>query len=284
MLGVGVLLVAGLVLLGPTGTAQVPIRLYVFDGGVLQSDPARYQLTKEDVGTTELAVAAYLIVHPRGVLMWDAGAVSDSEWTPTGQSSEQRLFLHDKQERRVTLTATLTQQLASTAHTAASVTHLALSHAHWDHAANAGLFANATWLTRQAERDAMFSGSPAGTSRPQTFEPLRTAKTVIVTNPEYDVFGDGAVVMKSAPGHTPGHQVLYVKLARTGGVVLSGDLYHYAQERTMDRYPVSELDQARTRVSRKDVEAFLTKTRAALWIQHDLTAHRKLKKAPAYYD
>jgi hypothetical protein len=85
MLGVGVLLVAGLVLLGPTGTAQVPIRLYVFDGGVLQSDPARYQLTKEDVGTTELAVAAYLIVHPRGVLMWDAGAVSDSEWTPTGQ-------------------------------------------------------------------------------------------------------------------------------------------------------------------------------------------------------
>ena len=30
--------------------SPVPIRLYVFDGGTLESDPARYQLTKEDVG------------------------------------------------------------------------------------------------------------------------------------------------------------------------------------------------------------------------------------------
>ena len=46
--------------------AQTSIKLYVFDGGVLESDPARYRLTKEDVGTTQLSVAAYLIVHPQG--------------------------------------------------------------------------------------------------------------------------------------------------------------------------------------------------------------------------
>ena len=51
--------------------ASVPIRLYVFDGGTLESDPARYQLTKEDVKVTQLSVAAYLIVHPKGLLMWD---------------------------------------------------------------------------------------------------------------------------------------------------------------------------------------------------------------------
>ena len=28
----------------------------------------------------------------------------------------------------------------------------------------------------------------------------------------------------------------------------------------------------------------VTRTGAALWIQHDLVAHRKLKKAPEYYD
>ena len=39
---------------------------------------------------------------------------------------------------------------------------------------------------------------------------------------DYDVFGDGSVVLLSTPGHTPGHQSLYVKLARTGGVVVSG--------------------------------------------------------------
>ena len=55
---------------------------------------------------------------------------------------------------------------------------------------------------------------------------------------DYDVFGDGKVVLLSTPGHTPGHQSLYVKLARTGGVVVTGDLYHYTAERTIT---VSEL-------------------------------------------
>ena len=50
------------------------------------------------------------------------------------------------------------------------------------------------------------------------------------------MFGDGAVVLKQAPGHTPGHLGLYLKLAKTGAVVLSGDIYHYPQERTMNRY------------------------------------------------
>ena len=39
---------------------------------------------------------------------------------------------------------------------------------------------------------------------------------------DYDVFGDGSVVIKAAYGHTPGHQVLYLKLPRTGPVLLAG--------------------------------------------------------------
>src|SRR6185295_11013397 len=77
-LGMLALLVAGLVSLH--AQAPAPIRLYVFDGGTLESDPARYRLTKEDVGTTQLSVAAYLIVHPKGVLLWDTGAVPDENW------------------------------------------------------------------------------------------------------------------------------------------------------------------------------------------------------------
>jgi glyoxylase-like metal-dependent hydrolase (beta-lactamase superfamily II) len=92
------------------------------------------------------------------------------------------------------------------------------------------------------------------------------------------------VILKAAPGHTPGHQVLYVKLAKTGGVLLSGDLYHYRQERTLNRLPTFEADEAQTRTSRGAVEAFLKKTGAQLWIQHELPAHAKLRKAPAYYE
>jgi N-acyl homoserine lactone hydrolase len=262
----------------------VPLRLYVFDGGILESDPGRYRLTKEDVGETRLSVACYLVTHPRGILMWDTCAVPDAEWTPTGQPVAHRLVLADGAERRVTIQSSLDAQLKAAGRRAADVTHLALSHYHWDHTANANAFAAATWLVPPAERQAMFAEKPAGTVRPATYARLQTSKVVSVTAAEHDVFGDGSVILKSAPGHTPGHQVLFVKLPKTGPLVLSGDLYHYPQERTMNRYPTFEFSEEQTRAARGELDAFLKRTGAQLWIQHDLTAHAKLKKAPQFYD
>jgi hypothetical protein len=48
--------------------------------------------------------------------------------------------------------------------------------------------------------------------------------------------------------------------------------------------PTFEVSEEQTRRAREDVEAFLSRTGAALWIQHDLPAHRRLKKTPEYYD
>jgi len=52
----------------------------------------------------------------------------------------------------------------------------------------------------------------------------------------------------------------------------------------MERYPTYEFNEAQTRASRASLDMFLKRTGAALWIQHDLTAHAKLKKAPDFYD
>lgn len=259
-------------------------RLYVLDGGVLGSDPTRYHLTAEDVGETSLSIAAYLIVHPRGVLLWDTGAVPDGERISAEAGVDQRLVLANGEDRHVVLGPPLLAQLAAIGYKPADVTYLALSHGHWDHTANANAFARATWLVRPAERDAMFASKPEGAVRPNTYSALAESRTELLTEDEHDVFGDGSVVLKSAPGHTPGHQVLYVKLAHTGGIVLSGDLYHYAAERTLGRLPTFEFDAEETRASRRAIEAFVERKDAELWIQHDLVAHRKLKKAPEYYD
>jgi N-acyl homoserine lactone hydrolase len=279
---VGVAISLGGIVAAAQSTA--PLRVYVFDGGILESDPGRYHLTREDVGETRLSVACYLVAHPRGLLMWDTCAVPDAEWTPTGQPVVQRLVLADGSERRVTIHSSLEAQLKAAGHSAADVTHLALSHYHWDHTANANAFAGATWLVAPVEREAMFVEKPAGSVRPATYARMRTSRSVAVTAQEHDVFGDGAVLLKQAPGHTPGHLALYVKLASTGGVVLSGDLYHYPQERTMDRYPTFEVNVEQTRTSRVALDAFLTRTGAQLWIQHDLTAHAKRRKAPLFYE
>ena len=98
------------------------------------------------------------------------------------------------------------------------------------------------------------------------------------------MFGDGTVVIKSAPGHTVGHQVLYLRLARTGDVLLSGDVYHFAESRTLERVPTFDVDQDQTLVTRQAIEEFLVETGAQLWIQHDAVGNALLRKSPQYYD
>jgi glyoxylase-like metal-dependent hydrolase (beta-lactamase superfamily II) len=261
------------------------VRLYVFDGGILEvADPARFKLKREDVAETNLSVACYLVAHPKGVLLWDACAVPDSEWTPTGSPVKHHIVLPDSQERDVIIVKPLKAQLTDAGYSAADITHIALSHYHYDHTANANDYARATWLVRRAERDAMFADPPPGVTRPSTYAALRTSTTVIVDGDDHDVFGDGTVIIKAATGHTQGHQVLFVKLPKTGDVVLSGDLYHYQEERTLDKVPTFEFDARQTRAARTALDAFLKSTKAQLWIQHDLRAHATLKKAPAYYE
>jgi len=41
----------------------------------------------------------------------------------------------------------------------------------------------------------------------------------------------------------PAHAMLFLKLAKAGPVVLSGGLYHYPEERTLNRLPVAEFKQ-----------------------------------------
>ena len=103
---------------------------------------------------------------------------------------------------------------------------------------------------------------------------------------DYDVFGDGSAIIKPAYGHTPGHSVLFVKLAKTGPVVLSGDLYHYPEEVTAvpERTPINEFNKDQTHQSRIAIQAFLKQSGARLWIQHDIAAFSRLKKAPGFYE
>jgi N-acyl homoserine lactone hydrolase len=102
---------------------------------------------------------------------------------------------------------------------------------------------------------------------------------------EYDVFGDGAVIIKAAPGHTPGHQVLVLNLAKTGKVMVAGDLYHYPPEREFRRAPPdNEFSVEQSAASRARIEDYLKATKAAIWIEHEWAANARLKKSPLYYE
>ncbi|HEY3826048.1 MAG TPA: N-acyl homoserine lactonase family protein [Bryobacteraceae bacterium] len=256
--------------------AQPPksARLYVLDCGTLDiPDVSPYRFKKEELASPKMSAPCFLVTHPKGTLMWDTGPVPDGNFK-NGVGTM----------RYATAAKTLTAQLAEIGYTPADIKYLALSHFHWDHVGNSNLFAGSTWLVTKAERDIMFADPPSPRTEPQNFSALRNSKTVFITKADYDVFGDKTVIIKAAPGHSPGHQVLFLKLAKTGPVMVSGDLYHYPEERAQKKIPITEFNADQTAASRVNIEAFLKKTGAQLWIQHDLIANSKLKKAPEYYE
>jgi N-acyl homoserine lactone hydrolase len=252
------------------------LRLYVLDCGALHFDNVdAYSLKKEEVAAMDMSVPCFLVAHPKGTMVWDLGIIPDTAFKPEGGSVTAGI---------ATSSTPLLPQLAAAGYAPADITYLAVSHYHGDHVANANAFAASTWLARKADRDVMFADRPAGPANTANFIQLKDSKTIIVDKDEYDVFGDGTVVLKSAPGHTPGHQVLFLKLAKTGPIVLSGDLYHYPEERTLSRLPTREFNAEQTATSRAAVEVFLKKTGAQLWVEHDIKANAKLRKAPQYYE
>jgi N-acyl homoserine lactone hydrolase len=250
------------------------LRVYLFDCGMIKGlNPSEYQLKKEDMKSTDMVVPCYLIVHPKGTLMWDVGVIPDSAFNGEAPVSQSH--------GSVTLSSPkpLLPQLAALGYPPEDITYVAFSHYHSDHTANANAFAGATWLVHAAEREAMFAARPEQQS---AYNQLKNSKTVLLPNTDYDVFGDGTVIIKSAPGHTPGHQVLELKLPKAGPVLIAGDLWHYPGERTVNKAPQSEANKEQTMASRAAMEAFLKQSGAQLWIEHDPATFNRLKKAPDY--
>ena len=137
---------------------------------------------------------------------------------------------------------------------------------------------------QKAERDVMFADKPVRIIQPATYSALRTAKTRILNNEDFDVFGDGTVVVKTTPGHTPGHQVLFVKLPKLGPVILAGDLYHYPEEIATGQTPTFEFDAEQSQEPRARCRPSSSRPARQLWIEHDIATHAKLPKAPKYVE
>ena len=246
-------------------------RLYVLDCGTIRSDSAEeYGLARNEVADTNMADPCFLVVHRRGILLFDTGLADRIAGHPTvleGYGLE--------------VTTPLRAQLAAIGLRPGDVTHLALSHSHFDHIGNAPEFAGATWIAQKAELDSVFGPGAREPPPPELQALARSRKQVI--QGDHDVFGDGTVMLLLTPGHTPGHQSLYVKLTKTGGVVISGDLFHHDEERTLDRMPAEERATA-TPASRRKIETVLARKHAQLWIGHSTAFFRSAVKSPRWYD
>ena len=76
------------------------------------------------------------------------------------------------------------------------------------------------------------------------------------------------MVVRQAPGHTPGHTILELKLKGAGTVLLTGDLWHIAESRAGKKVPRFNTDRAQTLASYELTEALAAKTKARVVREH----------------
>jgi len=174
---------------------------------------------------TTVPVPSFLVIHPRGKLLFDTGVDCLAATDPQASLGERlaRLFRMaggpDEQ---------LPGQLAALGLGPGDITHVANSHLHFDHCGCNALFTGATFLVQEAELDAARAprshAHGRGWNHPLDYRGI---------DGEHDVFGDGSVLLFPTPGHTPGHQSMSVRLSPDRAFVMAADAC-YSQEH-MDR-------------------------------------------------
>lgn len=255
------------------------LKLYVFNCGDFQFPSVQaFGIADEETPVRELVVPCYVIDHPDGTLLWDGGLPSAvaqvSGWQTDQQSGVKTRLQQTLQEQLETL---------DLGFDLASIDYAAFSHIHYDHVGVANEVTGATWLVQQGDYDVVMNdGAMVPAYEPALVAGLKERPAKVI-NGDHDVFGDGRVRLISAPGHTPGHQVLYLELAEHGPLVLSGDLYHFRISRDQRRVPMFNVNRAATLAAMDKVEALVEATGADFWIEHDAALFETLTLAPGFY-
>ena len=243
------------------------IKMYALQGGsiLVKKLEVFSQDTTYTGKTKQFADAYYVISHPKGNLMWDAGlpeqfVIPEPFNEPSGTYAIRR-------------PDSLVNQLESIGFKIEDFKYFAMSHSHFDHIGHAGYMEDAIWLVQEPEYN-----SVRGPKVENVNPALAKLNKINVLKGDFDVFGDGTVIIKSMPGHTVGHQVLYVDLGLDQPVLLTGDLYHFKENRDSKGVPSFNYDVKQTLESMEKFEVFAKEKNANVFIQHSPADFERFKK------
>ncbi|TSC34389.1 serine hydrolase [Corallococcus sp. Z5C101001] len=243
-------------------TSKPAVRIHVLDCGRIELENlGLFSDSGEHDGEPGTLVApCFLIRHPRGDLLWDTGVGDKHASRAHGASGTPGV--------RFLVSVTLASQLAKLGLKASDIDLVSFSHLHADHAGNAPDFAASTWLVNRADW-AWATGAPTPLGVDASLVRNHAKEKTVLLDGDHDVFGDGSVRILKTPGHTPGHQVLLVKLPKTGPVLLSGDLFHSRENFEKSLVPGANTSRADTLAAFDRVAKVIRHTGARLIVQHD---------------
>jgi N-acyl homoserine lactone hydrolase len=251
----------------------VQVRVLALECGWL-TGPARLFLA-DARGALRVPVPAFLIEHPRGRVLFDAGLHPAVHADPAARLGP----LADVFTAEFGAGEDVAARLIALGIDPASIRWVVASHLHFDHVGGLATLPEATVVVQRREWEA---GADPDERARNAYDPadydLGHARRLV--DGEYDVFGDGRVVCLPTFGHTPGHQSLRVRTDDGRDVVLTADACYFHDTLEHLRLPTVVHDPAAMRRSLERLRA-LRDAGAGLVFGHDPTQWARLPRAPA---
>lgn len=266
-------LLSGIAAYTAMAQGEPKITLQAFEcGRIQQDDLGRFNDAMRFKGEKrEFIAGCFLIRHPKGVLLWDTGLASGLAGITDGPPG-------------VSLAKTITTRFTESGIQPGAVTHVGVSHLHADHSGGAADFPNAELLIGDGDWNALKAMKPEDRSTLQLSHWLSGKGKARPVVGDLDIFGDGTVTMLAMPGHTAGHHALLVRLPKSGAVLISGDQYHFRENRAARGVPTFNVNRADTIASHDRFEEIAKNLKARVVIQHDSRDMAELPVFPAALD
>jgi glyoxylase-like metal-dependent hydrolase (beta-lactamase superfamily II) len=265
------------------------MRLYVFSSGWLTLDKSGLQTGA--TGKITVPVAFFLIKHPKGNVLFDTGnndkIITDpTYWGPLAAA------LEPGRSPDVAIDA----QLDKIGVKPSDINYVVVGHMHLDHAGNVGKFPTATIVYQRDEIVNAFWPKPGfgccyitgdfAMLRNDVGQNSPNRQKVIELNGDLDLFGDGSIYIHRQVSHTPGSQMMLVRLPKTGPVVLTSDVCYLMENLQKDILPSVALayDPAGMLDGYAWVKHLMSAEGADVIFAHDAETFKKHKQPPEYYE
>lgn len=191
------------------------VKIYAMCCGRLEFDRTLF-FPDEVPGTSlNVQVPSFLIRHDKGTVLFDTGVDCYAQQDPLGRLGKR---ISSNFALRAAPNENMVDQLAILGLKTDDITHVINSHFHFDHCGCNTLFPRATFIVQRPEME--MARAPNSPYNPAYWDKPFDYRLV---NGEHDVFGDGTLVLLPTPGHTCGHQSLWVRPATGINFVLTAD-------------------------------------------------------------